>query len=160
MTKICIHEDLNLQEQLHLQGLGNILQYYWQYIAKTNTTTTIQELLHNTTTLAQISQYYCCAHACAVLQCPADATRREVRCTTTQAIEDRLHNRSHLRTCVSRSAVREILDLLASVVIVPWTNSAWVLQETLRRIPHTYTPRLNVHASSRLSRTVCDLSLY
>jgi len=55
----------------------------------------------------------------AALQCPADAARREVRCMTTQAIEDRLHNRSHLRTCVLRSEVREILGLLARVVIVP-----------------------------------------
>jgi hypothetical protein len=55
----------------------------------------------------------------AALQCPADVARREVRCTITQAIEDRLHSRSHLRTCVPRSEVRETLDLLASVVIVP-----------------------------------------
>jgi hypothetical protein len=41
-----------------------------------------------------------------VLQRPADLTRREARCTTTQAIGDELRNRSHSQTCDPRSEMR------------------------------------------------------
>ena len=54
-----------------------------------------------------------------VLQRPADFTRREARYMTTQAIGVELRNRSHSQTCDPRSEMRVILDILASVVIVP-----------------------------------------
>jgi hypothetical protein len=47
-----------------------------------------------------------------ILQRPADLTRREARCTTTQAIGDELRNRSHSQTCDPRSEMR--LDLKCS----------------------------------------------
>jgi hypothetical protein len=59
-----------------------------------------------------------------VLQCPADFTRREARCTTTQAIGDGLRNRGHSQTYDPRSEVRVILNILASVVMAPCASPA------------------------------------
>lgn len=58
-----------------------------------------------------------------VLQRPAGFTRREARCTTTQAIGDGLRNRGHSQTCDPQSEVRVILNILASVVNGPLRQS-------------------------------------